>query len=119
MPETPLTKTLILEIALPDFWAEDFDGEDMRDFYGDGAPLTPEQMLDALSEEAGFITGGHVRVLILTGSKGGNELQRMDGWIIGASVVARAPDHERAKDDRLDYYEERWAEQEARRLRNV
>lgn len=120
MSDEPLTKTLILEIALPDFWAEDFDGEDMRAFYGDedGSPLTPEQMMDALSEEAGMITGGHVRVITLTGSKGGNELQRMEGWIVGARVVPREPDHERTKDERLDDHEEEWVEQEHRRLRD-
>lgn len=121
MPEGPLTKTLILEIALPDVWAEDFDGEDMRQFYGDedGSPLTREQLLEAVDNEMGMITGGHVRVVILTGSKGGDELQRMDGWIVGASVEPRASDHEGEKDERLDYYEEQWVEQEHRRLRDA
>ena len=119
---TDLTKTLIFEIALPDYYAEDIDPEDeiYREMYGaDGAPLTPDELLDAISEECGMITGGHVRVLILTGSKGGNELQRMDGWIVGAKVVPRVADHERGKDERLDDYEQEWAEYEVRRLRSV
>lgn len=115
-----LTKTLIFEIALPDFYAEDIDPDDeiYREMYGtDGAPLTPEQLLDAVSEESGIISGGHVRVLIPTGSKGGNELQRMDGFIVGVKIVDREPDHEREKDERLDDMESEWAEHEARRIR--
>jgi hypothetical protein len=40
----------------------------------------------------------------------------VDGFIVGARVVPREPDHEREKDDRLDYHEEQWVEEEARRL---
>jgi hypothetical protein len=115
-------RTLIFEIALPDFYAEDLDPNDeiLCEMYGeDDAPLTDEQMFDAISNESGLITGGHVRVLLLTGDKGGNELQRMDGWIVAAKVVPRAADHEREKDERLDDYEEHWAESEVRRLRNA
>ena len=118
-----LTKTLIFEIALPDFYAEDIDPEDeiYREMYAaDGeSPLTPDELADAISEESGMITGGHVRVVILTGSKGGEDLQRMDGFIVGAKVVPRLPDHEREKDDRLDWAEEAWAEHKARELRNA
>lgn len=111
-----LTKTLIFEIALSLFYAEDLDEESLREFYGaDGAPLTPEELTDAISNESGMITGGHVRVLILTGDKGGNDLQRMDGFIVGAKVVPRLPEHEREKDERLDYYEGEWIDAEARR----
>lgn len=113
-----LTKTLVLEIALPDFHAEDLDpdSESLREFYGDedGLPLTPEQFLDAFLNESAIITGGHVRVLVLTGDKGGEGLHRMDGWIVGAKVVPRTAEHEGEKDERLDYHENEWALRESR-----
>lgn len=117
-----LTKTLIFEIALPDFYAEDIDPNDelLREMYGNelGEPLDAERLFDAVSEESGLITGGHVRVLLLTGDKGGNDLHRMDGFIVGARVVPRTADHEREKDERLDDYEAMWVEREALRLRS-
>lgn len=115
----PLTKTLIFEIALPDFYAEDLDpnSESLREFYGEeGAPLTAEQMYDAVSNESGMISGRHVRVVLLTGGKGGDELQRLDGWIVGVTIVDRTVEHEGEKDERLDDYEEAWVQREARRM---
>lgn len=123
MPEAvkpKLTRTLIYEIALPDFYAEDLDPADevLIEMYGttEGQQqLTDEEMFDAITESSGMITGGHVRVMILTGSEAGNLLQVVDGFLVGGRVVPRVPDHEREKDDRLDDAEADYVQFEARR----
>lgn len=114
-----LTRTLIYEIALPDFYAEDLDPTDqvLIEMYGttEGQQqLTDEEMFDAITESSGMITGGHVRVMILTGETG-NLLQVVDGFLVGGRVVPRVPDHEREKDDRLDDAEADYVQFEARR----
>lgn len=120
-----MKQTLILEIALPDYYAEDYRldrdeamAEALRLWFDveDGADLTPEQLGAACLEDSGETSGGFVRLSLLTGSEGGNELQRVDGFIVGARVVPRTADHERERDERLIEHEEDWVRDEARRL---
>lgn len=118
---TDLKHTLVLEIALPDFNCDDYiedEGmvETLRMMLDTDDP-TPEQIGQQVLDDSGETSGGFVRLSILTGSKDGNELQRVDGFILGAKVVPRQPDHERERDERLIEHEERWVESEARRLR--
>jgi hypothetical protein len=109
--ETPLTRTLILEIALPDFNAEDLDPDspEIREFYGTGdgqGAMTSEDVLGMVENESGLTTP-RVNLALLVGSKDGNFLERVKGQIIGARIVPREPSHELADDDRLDDAEER------------
>ena len=87
-----LTKTLVLSIALPDFYAEDL-GEEADGFY-DG------DVMAALFEETGMLSLT-ARFFNLTGSKEGNELQDSRAVIVGAAVVERKPDHDEPEDERL------------------
>ena len=120
--ETPkLHHTLVLEIALPDFNADDYvedEGmvEALHELLGTDSP-SPEQIGETVLEDSGETAGGYVRLSILTGSKDGNELQRVDGFILSAKLVPREPAHERERDERLIEHEERWIQDEARRLR--
>jgi hypothetical protein len=120
--ESPFERTLILEIALPDYYAEDYRldrdetmAEVLREFCDSEHP-TPEQLGEVCMEDSGETAGGFVRLSILTGSKDGNELQRVDGFIVSAKIVLREPDHDRERDERLIEYEEDWIRAEAERL---
>lgn len=119
MSESPLTgvrvqkQTLILEIALPDFYCEDYrvDGEDeimnqtLREACESDSP-TPEQLGDVALEDSGLTTD-RINLSILLGSKDGNFLERVKGQLVGSRIVPRTSDHELSDDTRLDEYEER------------
>ena len=91
MTAKPLTKTLLLTIALPDFYAEDLDEE---------AEMYDGDLMNALYDVAGFIsmTG---RFVNLSGDKEGNDLHSSRAVVIGASVVDRKPEHDEPEDERL------------------
>ena len=116
-----LKHTLVLEVSLPDFNCDDYiedEGmvEALRMMLDTDDP-TPEQIGEQVLDDSGETSGGFVRLSILTGSMAGNELQRIDGFILSAKVVPRQPDHARERDERLIEHEEQWIESEARRLR--
>lgn len=108
-------RTLILEIALPDFHCEDYrlDGADpymnealaeAASFDPDGA--TPEWLGWQALDDAGLTTH-RINLSILVGGKDGNFLERVKGQLVGQRIVERKPEHELSDDDRLDFYEER------------
>lgn len=105
-----LTRTLILEIAVPGFYAEDYtpDDEAVAMFLDleDGEQATPEQLADTALEDSGLTTP-RVNLSLLLGSKDGNFLERVKGQLVGARIVPREADHELADDDRLDDQEAR------------
>ena len=105
-----LSRTLILEIAVPDFNCEDYTSDDeavaMWLDLEDGQQATPEQLAEAALEDSGLTTP-RINLAILLGSKEGNFLERVRGQLVGARIVPRTPDHELADDDRLDDAEER------------
>jgi hypothetical protein len=92
-------RTLILEIALPDYYLEDWD-ETLSFYEGD------EETLDIIQNESGLCSG-RVNLSILLGDKGGTFVERVKGQIVAARVVPREPDHELSDDERLDDLEER------------
>jgi len=109
------SRTLILEIALPDFYCEDYrlDGPDPYmnqalaeavEYEPDGA--TPEWLGWQALDDSGLTTH-RVNLSILLGSKDGNFLERVKGQLVGQRIVERTPEHELSDDDRLDFYEER------------
>lgn len=101
-------RTLIVEIALPDFMCDDYDfddpemGEILRDWC-DGN-LSPEGLAEAALEDAG-LTSPRINLSILTGSKDGNFVERVKGQYVGARIVPRDPSHELSDDTRLDEME--------------
>lgn len=108
-------RTLILEIALPDFYCEDYrlDGSDpyMNEALAealeiDGAEPTPEWFGWRALDDSGLTTH-RINLTILLGSKDGNFLERVKGQLVGHRIVPRTPEHELSDDDRLDDYEER------------
>ncbi len=114
-PTAPQERTLILEIAVPDFYCEDFrlDGSDphmnaaLADILElDGAEPTPEWFGEQALEDCGLTTP-RVNLSILLGSKDGNFLERIKGQLVGQRIVERVPEHELSDDTRLDDYEER------------
>jgi len=111
------SRTLILEIALPDFHCEDYrvDAEAPDEFMAealreaaeiDGVEVTPEWLGWQALDDSGLTTG-RVNLTILLGSKDGNFLERVKGQIIGQRIVERKAEHEISDDERLDEYEER------------
>lgn len=111
------SRTLILEIALPDFNCDDYrvdeDAPDefmveaLRDMAeAEDAEITPEWLGWQALDDSGLTTS-RVNLAILLGSKDGNFLERVKGQLVGQRIVERVPEHELSDDDRLDYYEER------------
>lgn len=113
-PQAAPERTLILEIALPEFNCEDYrlDGPDphMNEALADMLEVTdsgptPEVFGWMALDDAGLTTS-RVNLSILLGSKDGNFLERVKGQLVGQRIVERTPEHELSNDDRLDYYEE-------------
>jgi hypothetical protein len=94
MPERESDRTLILEIALPDFYLGDWD--EILSFYEGG-----EETLAMIENESGLCSL-RVKISLLIGGKDGTFVERVDGQILAAKVVTREPAHELAADDRLD-----------------
>ena len=90
MPD--LTKTLLLTIALPDFWAEDIPQDAAEYWDGD--------MVEAVYSAAGFISDT-ARLFIMHGDECGNDLHAMRAVIVSADVVERIPAHDEPEDERL------------------
>lgn len=106
MRTEPLTRTLILEIALPGFYAEGYaPSEPIMQEWCESDDPTPQQLADAALEDSGLTTP-RVNLSLLLGSKDGNFLEHVKGQIVGARIVERTPEHELSDDDRLDHYEE-------------
>jgi hypothetical protein len=112
MGDSTRTRTLILEIALPDFYCEDYrlDGNDpyMNEALTEalnGDEPTPEWFGWQALQDSGLTTH-RVNLAILLGSKDGNFLERVKGQLVGQRIVARTPEHELSDDTRLDEYEE-------------
>ena len=112
-----LSRTLILEVALPDFNCDDYRvdaaapdeimAEVLREMAEvEGVEITPEWLAEHALEDSGLTTP-RINLAILLGSKDGNFLERVKGQLVGARIVPRTPDHELADDDRLDDAEER------------
>lgn len=108
-------RTLIVEIALPDFNCEDYrlDGPDpymnqalIEALEIEGAEPTPEWFGWQALDDSGLTTS-RINLSILLGSKDGNFLERVKGQLVGQRIVERTPEHELSDDDRLDDYEER------------
>lgn len=90
---TPLAKTLLLTIALPDFYAEDITQAEADELYeGD--------LTDLVYEAMSLITHT-VRVTVATGSKSGNDFHSVRGVIQRAEVVDRENGHDQPEDERL------------------
>ena len=87
-----LTKTLLLTIALPDFWAEDIPE--------DAAEMWDGDMMESVYSAAGLISDT-ARLLIMHGDECGNELHSMRAVIVAADVVDRTPAHNQPEDERL------------------
>ena len=87
-----LTKTLLLTIALPDFWAEDIP-EDAAEFW-DG------DMMESVYSSAGLISDT-ARLFIMHGDECGNDLHAMRAVLVAADVVDRVPEHDAEEDERL------------------
>lgn len=87
-----LTKTLLLTIALPDFWAEDIP-EDAAEYW-DG------NMMESVYSAAGLVSDT-ARLFIMHGDECGNDLHAMRAVIVSADVVDRTPDHDSEEDERL------------------
>lgn len=122
-PETGqrMTKTLVLEVALPDFNAEDYDLDDeimgpvLREFCETDEP-TPEQLGELVLDESGLCSP-RVKLSILLGDKGGTGIEHVTGQIVGARLIPRIGEHEATEDERVEAYEAEWIEREADRLR--
>jgi len=95
-----LTKTLVLTIALPDFFAEDLP--ENADEYWDG------DMSEAVAEAMSLITST-ARLLIAHGDREGNSLFDMRAVIIARDVVDREPYHDEPEDERLTEMVEDWS----------
>jgi hypothetical protein len=111
----PQERTLILEIAVPDFNCEDYrlDGPDryMNEALAEAAECdpdgaTPEWLGWQALDDSGLTTP-RINLSILLGSKDGNSLERVKGQLVGQRIVERTPEHELSDDARLDEYEER------------
>jgi len=111
----PLERTLILEIAVPDFNCEDYrlDGPDrfMNEALAEAAELdpdgaTPEWFGWQALDDSGLTTH-RINLSILLGGKDGNFLERVKGQLVGQRIVERKPEHELSDDTRLDDHEER------------
>ena len=114
---TDLQRTLILEIALPDFNCDDYrtDADAPDEIMAEvlreaaeieGVEVTPEWLAWQALDDSGLTTP-RINLSILLGSKNGNFLERVKGQLVGQRIVPRIPEHELADDDRLDYYDER------------
>ena len=88
-----LSKTLILTIALSDFWAEDMTQEQANEYY-------EGNMQNLIFDESGIIDLS-CRVILLHGDEVGTELFNMKGVILEADVVDRMPEHDDPEDERL------------------
>lgn len=104
VPKPTLTKTLLLTVALPDFYAEDLTRETADEFYGG-------DMLDMGHEEMGLLSGT-LRVFLMTGDKGGNDLHDARGVLVGLDVVDRVEAHDEPEDERLTDALAEWRERE-------
>jgi hypothetical protein len=90
-------RTLILEIALPDYYLEDWD-ETVEFYPGDA------DTLEMIENESGLCSP-RVNLTLLLGGKDGTWAERISGQIVGARVVPRENEHELSDDSRLDDYE--------------
>lgn len=73
-----LTRLLVLEIALPDYYAEDLTPEAADEFM-DGD-------MDELIHGSLCLVTPHVRLIATTGDKGGTETQDVEGIVLGGRV---------------------------------
>lgn len=116
-----LTKTLIIEIALPDFNAEEYDvldemmGPILHEHFNGDTP-TSEQLGELVLEESGLCSP-RVKLAVLLGDKGGTDIEHVTGQIVGARLVPRVAGHEATEDERVEEYEAEWIMREARRLK--
>jgi hypothetical protein len=94
------TRTLLVTIALPDFYAEDLTKEASDEFYGGD---WNGFVYDAMS-----LISPTVRLLVATGDKGGNDLWDVRGVIVGSEVDGRADRYEEPEDERLTEMIEEW-----------
>lgn len=90
---TGLKRTLLLTIALPDYYAEDIDQAMADEFYGG-------DLSDTALEEMSLITTT-ARLLVAHGDKEGNTLIELRAVIVKADVVDRTPEHDQPEDERL------------------
>jgi hypothetical protein len=116
VPESPREslpqRTLILEIAVPDFHCEDYRLDGTDPYFNqaltemlDGEEATPERLGWLALHDSGLTTS-RVNLSILLGSKDGNFLERIKGQLVGQRIVEREDRHELSDDTRLDDYEE-------------
>lgn len=92
-----LRRPLILEIALPDYYLDDWD--EIMGFYAeDGEDVDAPEVL---SNESGLCSS-RVNLSLLLGDKGGTYVEHVKGQIVNARVVPRKVEHELSDDDRLD-----------------
>jgi len=91
-----LTKTLVLEIALPGFNAEDLGDVIQSEYDGDSLAM--------LGENAG-VCSSRVNLSLLYGDKDGTEVMRIKGTLRSCSIDDRDVSHELSDDHRLDELE--------------
>lgn len=103
MPE-PLTRTLVLTIALPDFYVEDVTQDVADEFY--------EGNLGELAEEAMMLITHTARLFVATGDKGGKELHDARAVILRAHVLDRVQEHDHPEDERLTEMLAEWRERD-------
>ncbi len=94
MTTPKLTKTVLVTVALPDFYAEDLEGTAEEMYDGD--------MTEAFFEEAGLISNT-ARLVNLSGDTEGNDLHSSRAVIVGVAVADRIPTHDEPEDERLTY----------------
>lgn len=93
-PQSRPQRTLIFELALPDYYLDDWD--EILEFY-DGDVDT----YDAISNESG-LSSSDVKLGLLLGGKDGTWVEYVKARIIAAKVVPREAAHELIGDERLD-----------------
>ena len=91
MSKPAQSQTLLLTLAIPDFYADDL--AEAANFY-DG------DLTEAFYNEAGLISST-ARLSIMSGDKGGNDLHSMRAVLVSASVADRIPAHDEPEDERL------------------
>jgi hypothetical protein len=86
-----LRKSLLLTIAVPDFYADDLE-QSAECYDGD--------LTDAFYDNAGLISST-ARLSIMSGDMSGNDLHSMRAVLVSAAVVDRIPAHDEPEDERL------------------
>lgn len=89
-----MRRTLIFEVALPDYYLDDWD-EVMTFYDGDASTL------EMVSNESG-LCDARVKLVLLVGGKDSTFAEWVNGVIVAARVVARKPEHDPPRDSRLD-----------------